>query len=89
MTGYNAALTGVFDYADGKPSDIKPIANLSYPRMIVYDGSRIGLQDMTAYSSDEVPFHTITHTENTFDIVELLEDSRNFKEPLGILVDCK
>jgi hypothetical protein len=83
MTGYRTGFTGLFDYANGTMSEVKPIDQVGYPRMILSDGRRIGLANSTSYLPRQMPNPSI------FSLDDFLLSSESFEEPAGVLADCK
>jgi hypothetical protein len=86
MTGYRTGFEGVFGYDPGSVSQVKPLAELGWPQMVVRDGSRVGLPDLTAYSAQQLSFPPEGQPVN---IADLLLSSVSLEEPAGVLLDCK
>lgn len=89
MTGYSAALTGVYGYTDGKSSHITPITKVSQAGMTLLDGSRIGLSDDFGCSNEQMPFPALVANAPNFTIGDALPLLRDLEEPYGVLIDCK
>jgi hypothetical protein len=89
MSGYRAQLTGYFGYDPQSASQLQPVSEISQPRMVVFNGSRIGLSDSPIYAREKIPIPPIEGTGTRYNISELIDDSRDFEEPFGVLVDCK
>jgi hypothetical protein len=91
MTGYRTELEGVFDYGHsaGDGDQVKPIANLSRPRMIVHDGDRIGLAEGPIYFGEELEYPpSESNTAQTFRLGILQNEMSRLGEPYGPLVEC-
>jgi hypothetical protein len=92
MTGYGTGFTGLFDYTEGTTSEAKPLDQLQvgYPRMVLADGSRIGLPDSTGYLPLRIPFPQLDGLyKRQVSLTVFLLSSKSFEEPVGVLVDCK
>jgi len=85
MTGYRTGFTGVFNYTNDTTTEVKPLAQIGYPRLMIIDGSRIGLANSTAYLPRQIPFPKGVNLT----IMDFLLSSESFKEPAGVLTDCK
>jgi len=88
-TGYSAGLTGVYGYADGQPSEIAPISQVTAAGMVLTDGGRVGLSDKLGYPMKYMPFDSgkILAPDVAFD--DLRSKLREIGEPFGVLIDCK
>jgi hypothetical protein len=89
MSGYRAQLTGYFGYDPESASQLQPIGELTQPRMVVFNGSRIGLSDPPIYEREKIPFPPLDGTVTLYNISEFIDNSRDFEEPYGVLVDCE
>ncbi|KAL1582392.1 hypothetical protein WHR41_08894 [Cladosporium halotolerans] len=82
MTGYQARLSGVFDYNEGSASQVKPLGDVYRSELMIHDGRRIGL------AQDEMRFRGATDSISTVrDMVAFLRDSGRRDDPYGTLVD--
>lgn len=83
MTGYQARLSGVFDYNEGSASQVKPLGDVYRAELMIHDGLRIGL------AQDEMRFRGVTDSIYTMrDMAAFLRDSGGRDDPYGTLVDC-
>jgi hypothetical protein len=102
MTGYRAQLSGYFGYDAEGTGQLFPIDQLVLPRLAMYDESSRVFPDterMFAYNAIVYPevVHEPLHsdatispsTRNTYNVSEMLANSRDFDEPYGSLVDCR
>ena len=90
MTGYRTGFTGLFDYTEGMISEVKPLAQLQAGyRMVVRDGSRVGLPDWTSYLPRQMPFPVEKDASVPVNITAYLLGSKSLEEPAGVLIDCK
>lgn len=92
MTGYRTELKGIFDYTEDNWDRVKPIDKLSRPRMIVQDGSRVGLDEGPTYFSNKLeypPWEPQFLDQNAFTLRNFINATHNFDDPLGVLVECK
>jgi len=85
MTGYRTGFTGVFNYTNDTTTEVRPLAQVGYPRLMIIDGSRIGLANSTAYLPRQIPFPKGVDLPFT----DFLLSSESFEEPAGVLTDCK
>jgi hypothetical protein len=85
MTGYRTGLTGLFSYTNGTVSEVKPLAQIGYPRMTLGDGSRVGLANSNPFVSSQLP----VPDGHDIEVANFLLGSESFEEPAGILADCK
>jgi hypothetical protein len=93
MTGYRARLTGYTSYEDDGLSPLFKVNQLVYPRVGFKDGARVGLPDTTMFAHDAIIYpnvvrDTLNLTEK-YSVSEFLANSRDFREPWGVLVDCE
>jgi hypothetical protein len=97
MTGYRAQLTGYSGSGANQTGQLFATSQLVEPRFILYDGARVGLPDTTMYAHDtlEYPAGVLdyydkdwTEESSLYSISELLNSSRGFKQPYGVLLDC-
>jgi hypothetical protein len=56
MTGYRIEFTGVFGYAPGNFGQLTPIEELGRPRMVILNGSRIGLTSDPFYVGTQIVY---------------------------------
>jgi hypothetical protein len=90
MTGYRTGFTGLFDYTEGMISEVKPLAQLQAGyRMVVRDGSRVGLPHWTSYLPRQMPFPVEKDASVPVNITAYLLGSKSLEEPAGVLIDCK
>lgn len=90
MTGYRAQLTGYFGYDTESDNQLQPISELSLPGMVLLDGNRIGLQDSPLYAARKTVFPAeLLGSTGSYDVLALLDSSRDFEEPFGTLIDCE
>lgn len=83
MTGYQAKLSGVFDYNEGSVSQVKPLSEIYRSELMIHDGKRIGLAE------DEMRFRGSGGSIGTIsDMTEFLSSSGDQEDPYGTLIDC-
>jgi hypothetical protein len=87
MSGYRAQLTSYFGYDPESASQLQPVSGISQPRMVVFNGSRIGLSDSPIYAREKIPAPPLDVYGSTYNISEFVDSSRDFEEPFGELVD--
>lgn len=87
MTGYRAQLTGYYGYDAGQVSELQPTSQLSPARMVIFDGSRIGLLDSPTGAIDALSY--LSGDSRSFRPRDIIDDSRDFRRPYGILADCE
>jgi hypothetical protein len=87
-SGYRAQLTGYFGYDPDMATQLQPIAVLSQPRMVIYNGSRIGLSGSPIYALEKVPI-PLQDSTLSWNMSAFIDNSRDFEEPYGVLVDCE
>jgi hypothetical protein len=56
MTGYRAQLTAFFRYDATGVGQFFPISELEQPRMVVFDGSRVGLSNTLMYARNAITY---------------------------------
>jgi hypothetical protein len=89
MSGYRAQLTGYFGYDPESASQLQPVGELTHPRMVIFNGSRVGLSDSPIYVRDKIPIPPLDGTRTRYSVSEFIDNSHDFEEPYGVLVDCE
>jgi hypothetical protein len=89
LSGYRAQLTGYYGYDPVRVSQLQPVSQLTQPRMVIFNGSRVGLSDLPIYVREKIPVTPLDERGTFYSISEFIVDSRDFEEPYGVLVDCE
>jgi hypothetical protein len=93
MTGYRARLTAYTSYEDDGLGPLFEVNQLVHPRVGLKDGARVGLPNTTMFAHDAIVYpnyvHDTLNLTGTYSISEFLANSRDFREPWGVLVDCE
>ncbi|GAB7333330.1 hypothetical protein MBLNU13_g04957t1 [Cladosporium sp. NU13] len=85
-TGYRAQLSGYYGYDANNPSQLQPVGEISWPSMVVYNGSRVRLLHSPIYAREQIPLtaEDLGVDSQTWKIAGLIDNSEAFEGPYGM-----
>jgi hypothetical protein len=94
MTGYSAQLKSFTGYDGDGAGSLFPVNQLVWPRIGLSDGDRVGLSHTSMFAYDAIVYPDGVSDSwdgqmSEFSIDGFLNNSRDFREPWGVLVDCQ